>query len=635
MALRTYTTGLSLKHFPQNERRSVKRRLAAIVLQLSDENTKHCQKHAHEVVNYLIDQDIDNHCVMDPVAEVNGGKGKYGVNELMKKIGNAKNHLHSGYHQLLTSCKGYIDRVNKVREIFEFMNDNQKEFISWILWQRSTYANRVFAKKWNVKFWYVDNLMRGVHNSYFGNIKNNLPCFVRDPSEKEFIDAIDVILSGFNNDLTNREKAFVNKLKKLKKLKTIGLTGPMDPMELSFIPTGWKHLKMWVDNLDLHRSWMPVFRSILSQVYLLDYKGMINKIKTAKVTELLRIPFQKDERKNNKNNKNNKNTKNNKDKKNYKNKLSYQMVSGPKYVIRRENNTKSLDLMRKQGYFVLQFKFLEDKWKDAIAVRVKPSRKMRVIIYKEITLRSMVVHTPRSNDVDIQLIFEGDTENFISTDHLKKKISVNKVDTIGIDINRRGEYAVVSNLDVELPDEIVEQSRRWNVVLDKISHLQYLQDKTDNSWRKSIYGFQIGDLHNRKKNLRKDYHLRLANWVGLQMVSSGADKLVIEDLDIRTYGTRGALAKAIESMADDTSLYAREVLAVRKFTGKYIELVKTSAYNSSRIHVDCGGRLKRDYSRNQYDIAPCSECGKMVNTHKNAAIYLVSTLSGPQNPDIL
>ncbi|MCE7733233.1 MAG: hypothetical protein GPJ54_00040 [Candidatus Heimdallarchaeota archaeon] len=339
---------------------------------------------------------------------------------------------------------------------------------------------------------------------------------------------------------------------------------------------------------------------------------MISKIQTAKVTELLRIPFQE--------NNNNKNSDNNITKKN---KLAYLMASGPKYVVRRENNTKSLDLMRKQGYFVLQLKFLEDKWKDAIVVRVKPSRKVRMIIQKEILLRSMVVLAPRSNDVDIQLIFEGGTDDFISTDHLKKKISINKVDTIGIDLNRRGEYAVVSNLDVELPDEIVEQSRRWDVVIDKIGYLQYLQSKTENDWRKGIYENQIGDLYRRKKNLRKDYHLRLANWVGIQMVNSGANKLVIEDLKVRTYGTRGALAKAIESMADDTLLYAREVLAVRKYTGKDIELVKTPAHNSSKIHVDCGGSLKRDSSKNQYDIAPCSECGKMVNTHKNAAIYLV------------
>ena len=70
---------------------------------------------------------------------------------------------------------------------------------------------------------------------------------------------------------------------------------------------------------------------------------------------------------------------------------------------------------------------------------------------------------------------------------------------------------------------------------------------------------------------------------------------------MRTYGTRGALAKVIESMADDTSLHAREVMAIRKFTKKDMKLQKVSAHNSSKIHVDCGGILKRDISKNQYD----------------------------------
>jgi transposase len=225
--------------------------------------------------------------------------------------------------------------------------------------------------------------------------------------------------------------------------------------------------------------------------------------------------------------------------------------------------------------------------------------------------------------VDIQLIFEGGIEEFIATNHLKKKIVVNKENVMGIDLNRRGKYVVVSNLDVEMPDEILEQSRRWDVVLDKIKHLQYLQSKTGNTWRKRIYQFQIEDLYRRKLNLRKDYHLRLANWVGIQLVACEAEALVIEDLNVSTYGTRGALAKAIESMADDTSLYAREVLAVRKFTNRDLELRQVSAYNSSRIHVECGGTLRRDFSKKHYDIAPCSGCKEMVNTHKNAAIHLV------------
>jgi hypothetical protein len=370
-------------------------------------------------------------------------------------------------------------------------------------------------------------------------------------------------------------------------------------VDFKFIPTGWNHLKLWVDTNGFHRSWMSVFRRVLSQVYLLDYKRMINEVKTAKVTELLRIPFQ------------NLN----------KNKLPYLMVSGPKYVIRRENNKKSLEKLRHQGYFELNFKFLEDKWSDAIVVRVKPSRKMRKIIHNEIELRSMILLPERSNDVDIQLIFSGTVDAFIATDHLKNRLSVDATESIGIDLNRRGEYAVVSSLDVTIPDEILKQSKRWDHTLERIQYLQSLMNRTPNSWKERIYQMQINELYQRKRNLRKDYHLRLANWVGQQLVSSGAEKLVIEDLNLRTYGTKGALAKAIESMADDTSLYAREVLAVRKFTGKEVDLQKIPAYNSSRIHVDCGGIVKRDMDN--YDIAPCERCHKMVNTHKNAALYLV------------
>ncbi|MHA2403265.1 MAG: hypothetical protein ACXADH_09775 [Candidatus Kariarchaeaceae archaeon] len=568
----------------------MKKRLARIVQQLSDENTQHCHNHAHAVVNYLIYNEISNHSISDPLPEIQSSTGKYGVNAIMKHIGEASNHLHSGYHHLLTSSKGYLDRITKVREILQFMEQHPTEFISWILWQRSTYANSHFAREWEVNFWYVDNLMRGVHAVYFGD---QLPCFLRAISETEFRDAIDIVKRSFGDELTDSQQRFVEKLESIdQKLKA-------KIVDFKFIPTGWNHLKLWVDTNGFHRSWMSVFRRVLSQVYLLDYKRMINEVKTAKVIELLRIPFQNLNKK----------------------KLPYLMVSGPKYVIRRENNEKSLEKLRHQGYFELNFKFLEDKWSDAIVVRVKPSRKMRKIIHNEIELRSMILLPERSNDVDIQLIFSGTVDAFIATDHLKNRLSVDATESIGIDLNRRGEYAVVSSLDVTIPDEILKQSKRWDHTLERIQYLQSLMNRTPNSWKERIYQMQINELYQRKRNLRKDYHLRLANWVGQQLVSSGAEKLVIEDLNLRTYGTKGALAKAIESMADDTSLYAREVLAVRKFTGKEVDLQKIPAYNSSRIHVDCGGIVKRDMDN--YDIAPCERCHEMVNTHKNAALYLV------------
>ena len=38
--MRTYTTGISLSHIPLSERGNMKKKLAAIVNQLSDENTR-------------------------------------------------------------------------------------------------------------------------------------------------------------------------------------------------------------------------------------------------------------------------------------------------------------------------------------------------------------------------------------------------------------------------------------------------------------------------------------------------------------------------------------------------------------------------------------------------------------------
>ena len=112
----------------------------------------------------------------------------------------------------------------------------------------------------------------------------------------------------------------------------------------------------------------------------------------------------------------------------------------------------------------------------------------------------------------------------------------------------------------------------------------------------------------------------LANWIGQQLVSSGAQTLVLESLTVHTYGTSKALARAIEQLADDLSLYAREVVAVQLFTGRPCRLVTLSPAFSSRLHVGCGGRVDR--SPGQYDHAPCLRCGLLVNTHHNAALFL-------------
>jgi len=590
MVMRTYTTGISLSHIPRLLRGIEKKKLAAIVNQLSDENTKLNIRKIRETIDYLMFDKLKEIKVSDALKMKDIANGKYGVNALMKEFNNSPNHLHSGYNQLLMTAKGYLDRVFKVQEFIEFLYNNKSEFIKWILWGRSVYANQTLSKKWKVKFSYVDRLMAGVHNTYF---KDSLECFTPNITQEDFKTELNSYIQSFKAE-TDYQKTFLNRLKSIEKMD----------LDLNFIPLGWKNMKIWLDVNNHRRTYLSAFTQILSQVYLRHYMRMINKIYTAKIEKLLRIPFQNDR----------------------KHKLPYLMVSGSKYVVRRTNNKDSWKSMHEHGFFELKFKFLEEKWKDAVITRVKASRKMRELFNKDILLKSMIVMPPMNGKVKIHLVFSGKIDEFISTKHLDIPLKLAnldiKTDIIAIDINRRGEYAVVSNLDLKIPHCIDKINIRWSKVIDEIAKYQKLIKTRQNPLKLRIYENTLGNLYRKKRDLRKSYHLKLAIWVGQQLYHSNAKHLIIEDLNVSTIGTKGALAKAIESMADDTSLYAREVLALNLIDRK-CKLHKVSPYYTSTKHHNCGGKLIR--SAGKYDIAPCNSCDKLVNTHLNAALNLASS----------
>ena len=100
--------------------------------------------------------------------------------------------------------------------------------------------------------------------------------------------------------------------------------------------------------------------------------------------------------------------------------------------------------------------------------------------------------------------------------------------------------------------------------MDKeIDKYQLYLDKPPRKYNLEKYQEQLDLLYRRRKNLLKTYQQKLVNFLGQQLVSSSASTLIIEDLNVHTYGTKKALARAIESMANDTALYAREVYAVQ------------------------------------------------------------------------
>ena len=101
--------------------------------------------------------------------------------------------------------------------------------------------------------------------------------------------------------------------------------------------------------------------------------------------------------------------------------------------------------------------------------------------------------------------------------------------------------------------------------------------------------------------------------------------LCIEELSCSTYRTRGALAKAIISMPDNEDIYTRSAMTVQWLSSNQISVIEVDAWNTSQSHhLSCltepKGKIQR--SSLHYDLAPCSACGLMINTHHHAACVI-------------
>lgn len=609
MVLRTLKTGLSKNHFPRDQRKEMTDKLVQVLEELSEENLQVCQDHAETAITHVTAEGFLDQLITAPIPHPERNTGKYGVNALMTACEDSRNHIHSGMHMLQTAAKGLVDRVEKFQEILKWFDEHPDELVKWPFWYRSTYIIHIFSKRWKTNFHYLDPLLRGIHHKFHGTA---LPAILPPLPVTDLLQAATEKIHQMEalTDPTDGEESFLRSLKLFKK------TVSANPHAYDFtsIPTGWNKFKEWVKSLPLPstfgiRRWGSVLRTLCAQCYRSTYErmledGTLKNIHTGTIREVFTIPFTQEK-------------KQNKDQV-----LPYLVVSGPKYVVKRYNNKKNLALLRTQGYFPVWFKLLDERWKDSIELRIRASRNVKKIIAHDVTLKTFRILPPqgRTKDVDVQLVFSGKPEAFIATRHLKKQLKVPTRDQVAVDVNRLGPYALVTSFNLPLPPDIQKVITRWKRVQQEIDKYQRYLDDPPNPSKLYAYKDQLRLHYRRKKNLRQTCHQLLANWLGQQLVSSGAQVLVMEDLQVHTYGTRNALAKAIESMPDDIGLYAREVLAVSLFTGHPCELVTLSPFNSSRLHVGCGGVLHR--SVDSYDVAPCSRCKQKVNTHYNAALYL-------------
>ena len=411
--------------------------------------------------------------------------------------------------------------------------------------------------------------------------------------------------------------------------------------QLETIATGWKEFNEQLKELEIEgrsRNIHSALKSIVVHVYQLGDRQIVSldewaeQLKDAPIGHFMSIPFKidlKTKTKKKNNTRDTRDTNNTKDQKPKRRPVNLTMAK--KYFIKRQGNNEQLTkLLRNDGAITLTFQKKNRSWRETLEVIVPATDKIKQILKEpKVGLQLIRLLQPEkpSGKVRVQLTFEGPTEAFVAIKHLKMPIVkqlkqiLPPADVVGVDLNRREEYALISSLGLFLPDEITKVGERWKNAQEQVAFLQGKAERTPIKYKQKKFTLEK-ELHEKRVvNLRRDYHFRLVNWLGQQLIACQAKRLILEDLEESTRGTRGFLAKAIDQMADDHSLYAREALAITLFSGKPFELIFLCPFNSSSTHLGCGGTLDR--ARDHYDIAPCKKCGSMVNTHFNAALWLV------------
>jgi len=315
---------------------------------------------------------------------------------------------------------------------------------------------------------------------------------------------------------------------------------------------------------------------------------------------------------------------------------------GSKYVVGRPgSSTVMTKLAAKDNGFTISIWPPRRKKKTLVAY-LRFHRRIREMVENGAKLALLILRsTPDpSGKILIDLVLEGQYWMFLSKRRLENlpleiQLPVEPIKGIGLDINRISRYMLAYSEDVTLPADVREAIRHYlhlEKVLKKLHRgltiRTRLCENTSSPAHQVRYEKLLQELtlvYARRARIRKELH-RLSCTVTAQvLLKTKSPVLCVENLQLTARGTRHALAKAILNIPDEIDLYERAILLVLYITGTSVALRRIDPRNSSQgKHIDCSadpvGKILR--SRDSYDIAPCSACGSLVNTHYNAACLI-------------
>ncbi len=561
---------------------------------------------------------------------------KFFTQQLCKEVGKSPNIAQSAFHWLHIAIKGKVDKERKVQGLFNFLLKNPQQLIEWLIFSRSPYTERSLQNHWRVRRRYIINLLtstRAQTDSYWRKKqkKYNIPKFLQlnaflpTCTQLEVVQAIDDALFYHNHkfslfpQLKKNQKAFLEKLQLLKKEQNI-----IVPFLTSWISSPqssrWKSFKTLAEQLAIvigkpTRKLFSALRLIVVFT-LFDYfmQSVPQLIKVIPATAVVTLPYKRKKKGN----------------------LPIKLHMKKDYVITRQGNAQDLtNQVKKHGWTQLGF---PKKGKKKLTAVVQFPPKVLDYLQNGAHIRVFQVssgHAPCFKP-RVDVVLEGTHVCFHSSTLLHTylaNIPRGKSPVLGIDINRLGQYMVMFNAALSLPQDLLRLAEHYTHLSEKV-----LPELTRGLLRKrkehDVRGCcklkgELNRVHTRRSRILREILRLLPHFLAAVMVKKKCQTLKIERLNADPTGTKGALAKAIYTMPDGIFIYKKAVWLASLELGYDVQLEEVLPYNTSTSHHRCGGVLTRQLG--QYDIAPCNKCGQQVNTHKNAA-WNISSLSGKLLP---
>jgi septum formation topological specificity factor MinE len=325
-------------------------------------------------------------------------------------------------------------------------------------------------------------------------------------------------------------------------------------------------------------------------------------------------------------------------------KLPLKLVMGSQYVIGRPGGGEVLTrLAGKQGYFNLAF-WPYRKRKQAVTGKVRLHGKLQDYLERGAEISSLTVSAgdAPARKLTVTITFKGKLKYFLSVTDVQKQAKTmsskkksKNVKSAGLDINRLSKYMLAYSGREKMSKELLKVVNRYLNLEKTTSELHAGLDRKKKAFtaypskEKHVAWLKVkGELdrvYNRRKELLADIHRKSSRFTAAVLLANGSHVLCVEDLNMTAKGTKGALAKAILSMPDGSSLYERSCLLVEWLTGETTTLVKVDPRGTSQCrHHGCpsvpAGKILRDI--NNRDVAPCSSCHSRVNVHDNSALEI-------------